>query len=250
MEWKDKTIERLQKNLSLIRQLVGWKATEVALHIGVSRQSISNIERLRSKMTLIQYKAIMSMIEEKMNEEGFREILPGLYGTIIQGDFTESEEKNITDILYEAVEDKKEGKSFREIALEAEARSKVCGLRNPVLGANHKMSPPNIPQLKASDYPLYMLPATLYGLYGDNNSNGALIVMATLRELNKFLFEYKRISYETYFKKLTIKDLPNLLVEMSGGVEQMPVLFKQLLCDIVLMYEDLVPWVAANIWIN
>ena len=61
-----KEIERMQKNLLLIRRTVGWTADEFGNRIGVSRQTINNLEAGRNKMSKTQYIAIRSILDPWM----------------------------------------------------------------------------------------------------------------------------------------------------------------------------------------
>lgn len=63
-----KEIERLQKYLLLIRRSVGWTASEFGDRIGVTRQTINNLESGRSKLTKTQYIAIRSVLDAEMNK--------------------------------------------------------------------------------------------------------------------------------------------------------------------------------------
>ena len=44
-------ITRLQENLQLIRRMAGWTAKELGEKIGVTRQTINNLERLEKSET-------------------------------------------------------------------------------------------------------------------------------------------------------------------------------------------------------
>ena len=59
-------IERLQDNLLLIRRTVGWTAEEFGDRIGVTRQTINNLEAKRNKLNKTQYIAIRAVIEAEM----------------------------------------------------------------------------------------------------------------------------------------------------------------------------------------
>ena len=59
-------IIRMQKNLLLIRRTVGWTAEEFGERIGVTRQTINNIESGRNKLTKTQYIAIRSVLDAEM----------------------------------------------------------------------------------------------------------------------------------------------------------------------------------------
>ena len=59
-------IERLQDNLLLLRRAVGWTAEELGERIGVTRQTINNLEGKRSKLTKTQYIAIRAVFEAEI----------------------------------------------------------------------------------------------------------------------------------------------------------------------------------------
>lgn len=58
-------IARLQKNLSALRRIAGWTMEELGDRIGVTKQTISNLENpnKKSTMTLTQYLAIRSVLD-------------------------------------------------------------------------------------------------------------------------------------------------------------------------------------------
>ena len=59
-------IQRMQDNLLLIRRAIGWTASEFGEQIGVTRQTINNIESGRNKLTKIQYIAMRSVIDAEI----------------------------------------------------------------------------------------------------------------------------------------------------------------------------------------
>lgn len=59
-------ITRMQENLLLIRRTVGWTAEEFGEKIGVTRQTINNIESGRNKLTKTQYIAMRSVLDAEM----------------------------------------------------------------------------------------------------------------------------------------------------------------------------------------
>ena len=60
-------IKRMQDNLLLIRRTVGWSATKLGEEIGVTRQTINNIENGRNKLNKTQYIAIRSVLDAEIN---------------------------------------------------------------------------------------------------------------------------------------------------------------------------------------
>ena len=61
-------IERLQDNLLLVRRVVGWTAEEFGDRIGVTRQTINNIESGRNRLTKTQYIAMRSVLDAEMSQ--------------------------------------------------------------------------------------------------------------------------------------------------------------------------------------
>ena len=55
-------IDLLQENLKLIRRSAGWTIEELANKIGVTKQTIINLEGLKSKMTKTTYIAIRAVL--------------------------------------------------------------------------------------------------------------------------------------------------------------------------------------------
>ena len=59
-------IQRMQDNLLLIRRAVGWTAEEFGTQIGVTRQTINNIESGRNRLTKTQYIAMRSVLDAEI----------------------------------------------------------------------------------------------------------------------------------------------------------------------------------------
>lgn len=59
-------IARMQEHLLLIRRTVGWTAEEFGERIGVTRQTINNIESGRNRLTKTQYIAMRSVLDAEM----------------------------------------------------------------------------------------------------------------------------------------------------------------------------------------
>ena len=58
--------EKLQKYLPLIRDAAGWTAEDLGNKIGVTKQTISNLEKQKTKMSKTQYLAIQMVISQKI----------------------------------------------------------------------------------------------------------------------------------------------------------------------------------------
>lgn len=59
-------IRRFQENLEPIRKVAGWTSQELAEEIGVTRQTISNLESGRTTMTKTQYLALRTVLNFKI----------------------------------------------------------------------------------------------------------------------------------------------------------------------------------------
>ena len=63
----ERKIERLQKYLSVLRKIAGWSAEHLAEMLGVTRQTIVNLENSDTyKMTKMQYLAIRALLEAEV----------------------------------------------------------------------------------------------------------------------------------------------------------------------------------------
>lgn len=58
--------EKLQKYLPLIRNAAGWTAEELGNKIGVTKQTISNLENQKTRMSKTQYLALQMVISQKI----------------------------------------------------------------------------------------------------------------------------------------------------------------------------------------
>ena len=65
-EKKQKQIDKLQQNLRSIRQIAGWTAERLGEKIGVTKQTIGDLENKKRPMTLTQYLAIRSILFEEI----------------------------------------------------------------------------------------------------------------------------------------------------------------------------------------
>ena len=64
----DYSITSLQSHLSMLRKLYGWTMEQFGDRIGVTKQTVSNLERGKPKMTKLQYIAIRSVFESEAKE--------------------------------------------------------------------------------------------------------------------------------------------------------------------------------------
>ncbi|MDU4960017.1 MAG: helix-turn-helix transcriptional regulator [Sporomusaceae bacterium] len=79
MENKDQRnaqVACLQKNLGAIRKIAGWTAEQLGEKIGVTKQTISNLENGKTPMTLTQYIAIRSVLDFEIQTNKENTVLP------------------------------------------------------------------------------------------------------------------------------------------------------------------------------
>lgn len=74
-EKKQKQIILLQQNLRSIRKIAGWTAEQLGDKIGLTKQSISNLENNKTPMSLTQYIAIRAVLDFEMQTHPNKEIL-------------------------------------------------------------------------------------------------------------------------------------------------------------------------------
>ena len=68
----DKSIETFEQYFPLIKAAVGWNAETFARRVGVSRQTINNLENKRVKLTKVLYNSIRWELDSEIqnNKEG------------------------------------------------------------------------------------------------------------------------------------------------------------------------------------
>ena len=91
-EAKDQ-IERLQNNLEAIRKAGGWTAEEFGEMIGVTKQTIRNLENKATTMTKTQYIAIRSVLDYESKKNRDNELLNSIVQYLLDSDNLPSEEK-------------------------------------------------------------------------------------------------------------------------------------------------------------
>ena len=65
----EKEIGKLQMNLGIIRKLAGWPPKQLGDMIGSTKQTIYNLENMKSPMSLSQYISIRSLIDYAIESE-------------------------------------------------------------------------------------------------------------------------------------------------------------------------------------
>lgn len=94
---KEHQIELLQTSLQSIRKIAGWTIKDFGDRLGVSKQTISNLENAKTKMSLIQYIAIRSILDYEIKEHPENEVLPKVIHLLLD------EAENLSEEDYEMV---------------------------------------------------------------------------------------------------------------------------------------------------
>ncbi|AIQ62435.1 transcriptional regulator [Paenibacillus stellifer] len=104
MESKNKQtaqIACLQSNLSAIRKIAGWTSEQLGDRIGVTKQTISNLENGKTQMTLTQYIAIRSVIDFEIQTNKENTVLPQVVEILLNRDeeYTDEEREKISEMV-------------------------------------------------------------------------------------------------------------------------------------------------------
>lgn len=89
---KDKI--RLQTNLSLIRKAAGWTATDLGEFIGVTKQTISNLENGRNTMSKAQYIAIRAILDHELTSNPDNDALAQIVHILLDSDNLTEEDRS------------------------------------------------------------------------------------------------------------------------------------------------------------
>ena len=83
---RKRQIKRLQQNLSSIRKIAGWTAEVLGDKIGVTKQTISNLENHKSTMNFSQYIAIRSILDAEKTNNKENELLPKVVAILLDSE--------------------------------------------------------------------------------------------------------------------------------------------------------------------
>jgi transcriptional regulator with XRE-family HTH domain len=96
-EKKQKQIQLLQQNLCSIRKIAGWTAEQLGEKIGVTKQTISNLENSKTPMSLTQYIAIRSILDYEIESNKDNAVLPQVIDILVDKG-SELDEENYSEI--------------------------------------------------------------------------------------------------------------------------------------------------------
>jgi transcriptional regulator with XRE-family HTH domain len=90
---KELQIRRLQENLLSIRKIAGWTAEELGDRIGVTKQTISNLENWKVRLTQTQYIAIRSILDYEIQTNKENTVLPQVISILLDSNEDIDDEK-------------------------------------------------------------------------------------------------------------------------------------------------------------
>lgn len=91
-------IKRLKSNLLAIRKFAGWTTQELGDLIGVSKQTISNLERKEDyQMTLTQYLAIRAVLGAEIEAHPENELLKTAVAVLVDDENLSEEEQEMLE---------------------------------------------------------------------------------------------------------------------------------------------------------
>lgn len=83
---RSREIQRLQQNLSSIRKIAGWNAETLGNKIGVTKQTISNLENRKTTMSFAQYIALRSVLDVEIAGNNENDVLPKVVALLLDCD--------------------------------------------------------------------------------------------------------------------------------------------------------------------
>ena len=67
LEKRQSQTQLLQQNLRSVRHIAGWTAEQLGERIGVTKQTVGDLENIKRPMNLTQYLAIRSILNDEIN---------------------------------------------------------------------------------------------------------------------------------------------------------------------------------------
>lgn len=119
-------IEKLQDNLPSLRKLAGWTAEDLGDKVGVTKQTISNLETGRTKMSKIQYIAIRAVFDYEAQSN--QNLANALHLVLDDRDATKAEHKENEDKV-------KTVAAATAAGVNSAALSAILGVASVALGA-------------------------------------------------------------------------------------------------------------------
>lgn len=101
MDDRKKQVYVLQKHLCSIRKIAGWTTEELGYRIGVSKQTISNLENYKTPMSVTQYIAIRTILDYEIKNNDSNELLKRIVEILLDSEYAfdneEEEQEQLTE---------------------------------------------------------------------------------------------------------------------------------------------------------
>lgn len=96
MNKEQATIRRLQENLFILRKICGWTTQELGDRIGLTKQTISNLENGKSIMSKLQYIGLRTIFQNEVDTSNapYAELLKNAIDKLLDAKLTREEYKN------------------------------------------------------------------------------------------------------------------------------------------------------------
>ena len=96
-----KEIKNLQYNLQLIRQAGGWSAEEFGEMIGVTKQTIRNLEKKTTEMSKTQYIAIRAVLDYEIADRPDDKVLATTVNLCLNSEDLSEQDKKKAQVFLE-----------------------------------------------------------------------------------------------------------------------------------------------------
>lgn len=138
-------VKRLQKNLMALRKFAGWSTTDLAELLGVTKQTISNLENENTEMSLVQYIAIRAILDDEIQRQKDNETLKVAVEVLLDDEqLSEEEQEELqkkSEFIATAMSSESQKKVGMKMALEtftaiAVATAAGVATKSPAAGAS------------------------------------------------------------------------------------------------------------------
>ena len=133
---RKKQIQRLQQNLSSIRKIAGWTAEVLGDKIGVTKQTISNLENQKSPMNFTQYIAVRAVLDAEIENNKENEVLPKVVALLLDSDdeLNEGDYTKVQDVVGTVAATATGGTSTQKLDMVFDMLIKSLPLVVPLIG--------------------------------------------------------------------------------------------------------------------
>lgn len=99
MDTRKEQVQLLQMHLSSIRKIAGWTTEQFGDKIGVTKQTISNLENNKTPLSVTQYIAIRAVLDYEIQSTSDNEVLAQVVEILLnrKDEFTDEEFEKISE---------------------------------------------------------------------------------------------------------------------------------------------------------